>query len=234
MAGRTFVSTCNGQVYDMMQIFTLQTAVRGKYALRLPAQSGPAPLLAGFHGYGQTAEDELSLLCAIPGSERWLCCSIEALHPIYTQGGSPGSSWMTSSDRDQRIEENVRYVDAVIERVRAGFHLSDLLCFHGFSQGTGMACRAALLGHYPAECLMLLGGDIPPELSLSGRQERVHIARGTRDRLYLPEQYERDAARLQENGVSFVAGDFIGGHRANAAYFSLAGKFLDACFRDAV
>jgi predicted esterase len=212
-----------------MLVHTIQISVRGKYLVRLPAHSGPAPLLAGFHGYGQTAEDELSLLCAIPGTERWLCCSIEALHPIYTQGGNPGASWMTSSDRDQRIEENVRYIDAVLERIMTSYSVNDHCCFHGFSQGTGMACRAALLGRYPAEGLMLLGGDIPPELSLSGCPGRVHLARGTRDRLYLPEQYEWDAARLQAGGVSFVASDFIGGHRANEAYFTLAGEFLDAC-----
>jgi predicted esterase len=209
-----------------MQAHTIQTLVRGKYLLRLPAHSGPAPLLAGFHGYGQTAEDEFSLLCSIPGSDRWLCCSIEALHSIYTPAGIPGASWMTSRDREQHIEENVCYVDAVIERIRALYDVNDRLCFHGFSQGAGMACRAALLGRYPAESLMLLGGDIPPELSVSGRLGRVHLARGTRDRLYSQDRHERDAARLQEGGIPFVATDFIGGHRANAAYFSAAGEFL--------
>jgi predicted esterase len=219
----------------MMQRFSIQTSVHGKYLLRLPVQSGPAPLLAGFHGYGQTADDEFSLLCAIPGSERWLCCSIEALHAMYTKDGHSGASWMTSRDREQRIEENVRYVDAVMERIRELYSVNDRRCFHGFSQGAAMACRAALLGRYPAEGLMLLGGDIPPELSVSSsRLKLVHLARGSGDRFYLPEQYKRDAARLQEGGVSFVASDFTGGHRPNAAYLTLAGEFLEACFRDAV
>lgn len=217
-----------------MQVFTIQTSVHGKYLLRLPAHTGPAPLLAGFHGYGQTAEDEFSLLCAIPGAERWLCCSVEALHSIYTPAGNPGASWMTSRDREQHIEENVRYVDAVIERIRALYCVNDSLCFHGFSQGTGMACRAALLGRHRADRLMLLGGDIPPELSVTGLTGRVHLARGSRDPLYSQERYERDAARLQEAGVGLVADDFIGGHLPNEAYFKLAGEFLDVCFRDAV
>jgi predicted esterase len=209
-----------------MRAHTIQTSVRGKYLLRLPAHSGPAPLLAGFHGYGQTAEDEFRLLCAIPGSDRWLCCSIEALHSIYTPAGNPGASWMTSRDRDQHIEENVRYVDAVIERIRALYCVNSTLGFHGFSQGTGMACRAALLGRHRSDHIMLLGGDIPPELSVSGMTGRVHLARGTRDRLYSQERYERDAARLQDGGIAFVATDFIGGHRANEAYFKAAGEFL--------
>ncbi len=199
---------------------------RGKYLVRLPVHSRPAPLFAGFHGYGQTAEDELKLLCAIPGSEHWLCCSIEALHSIYTQHGNPGASWMTSRDRDQHIEENVRYVDAVIDRIRGLYSVNDTLSFHGFSQGTGMACRAAIFGRYPADSLMLLGGDIPPELSMSGFKGRVHLARGTRDHIYSQEHYEQDAVRLLEGAVPFVTCSFTGGHGANDAYFSAAGEFL--------
>jgi len=133
---------------------------------------------------------------------------------------------MTSRDREQHIEENVCYVDAVIERLRSLYCVNDTLGFHGFSQGTGMACRAALLGRHRAGHIMLLGGDIPPELSVTDRMGSVHLARGCRDRLYSRERYERDSARLQEGGIAFVASDFIGSHRANEAYFNAAGAFL--------
>jgi predicted esterase len=214
--------------YDttIVQEQTLQTLVSGRYLLQFPSYSGPAPLFVGFHGYGQTAEDELELLCAIPGSESWLCCSIEALHPVYTSKGNAGSSWMTSRQRDQRIVENVRYVDSVIRQVMQSCTLNDRLCFHGFSQGSGMACRAALLGSYQANGLMLLGGDIPPELSVNSCISLVHLARGNRDRLYTQEQYEHDYARLGESGVSVKESPFSGGHGANEEYFYAASDFL--------
>ncbi len=205
----------------------MQTSVSGRYLLHLPSHSRPAPLLAGFHGYGQRAEDELKLLCAIPGSESWLCCSIEALHPVYTEKGSTGASWMTSRDRDRRIEENVRYVNAVVERIRALYAVNTTLCFHGFSQGAGMAWRSGLLGTYAATALMVLGGDIPPELSLNGCRSSVHLARGSRDRFYKEEAYERDKARLHAESVPFVTTLFSGAHKATAAYFQAAGEFLD-------
>lgn len=201
--------------------------MRGKYLLRLPAHTGPAPLLAGFHGYGQTAEDEFRLLCAIPGSESWFCCSIEALHSVCTTAGSTGASWMSSRDREHQIEENVHYVDGVIERIKALYEVNASLSFHGYSQGTGMASRAALLGRHKAESLMLLGGDIPPELSVSERMGRVHLARGSRDRLYSRERHEQDAARLREGAVPFVVSEFMGGHRVNEAYLKVAGEFLE-------
>ncbi len=211
-----------------MEAYSIQSSVRGKYLLRLPAHSGPAPLLAGFHGYGQTAEDEFRLLCAIPGSECWFCCSIEALHSVCTTAGNPGASWMSSHDREHQIEENVRYVDGVIERIKALYEVNECLCFHGYSQGAGMAARAALLGRHKSEWLMLLGGDIPPELSVSGRMGRVHLARGSRDTLYSRERHERDAARLREGAVSFVVSEFRGGHRVNEAYLKAAGEFLES------
>ena len=210
-----------------MDDHTIKHSVRGKYLLRLPAHTGPAPLLAGFHGYGQTAEDEFRLLCAIPGSERWFCCSIEALHSVCTTAGNCGASWMSSRDRERQIEENVHYVDGVIARIKALYEVNESLSFHGYSQGTGMASRAALLGRHRAEYLMLLGGDIPPELSLSDRMGRVHLARGSRDPLYSRERHAQDAARLREGAVPVVVSEFLGGHRVNEAYLRAAGEFLE-------
>ena len=215
-------------IKDMTSIqeYAIQTSVSGRYLLQLPSNSVPAPLLIGFHGYGQTAEDEIALLKAIPGSARWLCCSIEALHPVYTPRGETGASWMTSRAREQRITENVNYVDAVIKRIRESASVGDRVCFHGFSQGCGMACRAALLGSYRACGLMLLGGDIPPELSVNGGVDRVHLARGNEDRFYSPEKYEHDCARFRDAGLPFTATLFSGEHGANEEYCNAAGEFL--------
>jgi predicted esterase len=209
-----------------MQEYTLKTSVSGRYLLQLPLHAGTASLLVGFHGYGQTAEDELALLRAIPGSGSWLCCSIEALHPVYTPRGEPGASWMTSRQREQRIAENVHYIDAVIKRVRESCPVNDTLCCHGFSQGCGMASRTALLGFHRACGLMLLGGDIPPELSVHGCVSKVHLARGNGDRLYTLEQFVHDRARISEAGISFASTLFTGDHGANEEYFKAAGEFL--------
>jgi predicted esterase len=184
----------------------------------------------GFHGYGQSAEDELALLSAIPGSDRWICCSIEALHSFYTPQGAIGASWMTSRHRELRIEENLCYVNGVIARLRERHTVNEQLVFHGFSQGAGMAARSALLGNYRTSGLMMLGGDIPPELQFAGRDVRVHLARGSRDRLYREEQYEEDKARLHDSAIPFSATLFNGGHGAGEEYLAAAGEFLASDF----
>lgn len=206
----------------------LETTVTGRYLVEAPRGSGPFPLLAGFHGYGQTAEDELALLRQIPGSERFAVCSIEALHPFINAKGKPGASWMTGRERELRIAENVRYVNAAIGRVMAELPVNGQLVLHGFSQGAPMACRTALLGRHAVTAVLLLSGDIPPELGDLARMRAVHIGRGERDRLYRQERFESDCARLREAGIVPMVCEYAGGHSPTGEYFEAAGRFLSA------
>jgi hypothetical protein len=52
---------------------TIATEVHGRFLVR-PQQS--SSVLIGFHGYGESAEDQLPRLAAIPGSDDWILVSI--------------------------------------------------------------------------------------------------------------------------------------------------------------
>ena len=204
----------------------IAVTVGGRYLLDIPAEDGPFPLLTGFHGYGQTADANMELLRRIPGSDGWLRCAVEALHPFMNEQGEPGASWMTRHDRELRIAENVAYVDAVLARVMEAYPVSGKMVLHGFSQGAGMACRAAVLGCHRVSAVMLLGGDVPPELEWLEPMRSVHLARGDHDRLYPQERFEADAVRLQDAAVQVEPFVFRGGHAPGAVYFTGAGGFL--------
>ncbi len=204
----------------------LEITVSGRYLVEAPDGDGPFPLLAGFHGYGQTAEAELALLRQIPGAERFVHCSIEALHPFINPKGQPGSSWMTRRDRDLRIAENVRYVDAVLGRATEEIAFDGRLVLHGFSQGAGMACRTALLGRHEVSAVMLLGGEIPPELDDLARMRAVHIGRGEHDHFYRQKSFDSDVIRLREAGVEAEVSLYAGVHGPTDEYFEAAGRFL--------
>ncbi len=209
-----------------MQEHHLETTVTGRYLVESPDGVGLFPLLAGFHGYGQTAEDELELLRNIPGSGKWIRLSIEALHPFINAKGQPGASWMTRRDRELRIAEHVRYVDAVIAQVTAELPVDGRLVMHGYSQGAGMASRAVLLGRHAVSAVMLLGGDIPPELGDLARMRAVHIGRGERDHFYRKKQLDLDVLRLREVGIEPSVCEYAGGHGPTGEYFEDAGRFL--------
>ncbi|NTV02780.1 MAG: phospholipase [Chlorobiaceae bacterium] len=209
-----------------MQEHRLPVMVSGRYLVKAPRAPGAFPLLAGFHGYGQTAEHQLDLLDRIPGSDRWIRCSIEALHPFMNDRGDAGASWMTTRDRELRIVENVAYVDAVLGRLLDSSLSSGTVVLHGFSQGAGMACRAAVLGCHRVSAVMLVGGDVPPELEWLEPMRSVHLARGDRDRLYTQERFAGDRERLRGAGVAVAETVFRGGHGPEAGYFAAAGCFL--------
>ncbi|NTW33761.1 MAG: phospholipase, partial [Bacteroidetes bacterium] len=96
-----------------------------------------------------------------------------------------------------------------------------------YSQGAGMACRAALLGRHPVTGVLLLGGDIPSEHDDLARMRAVHIGRGDHDHFYRKKLFDSDLARLQEAGIEPMVLEYAGGHAPTAEYFDAAGRFLD-------
>lgn len=207
----------------------LDTSVAGRYLVVAPESDRVLPLFVGFHGYGQDAADALTLLRTLVGDLPCCLCSIEALHPFYARGGEVGMSWMTSRDRERRIGENLRYVDAVIDELHADYSLDDTLVLHGFSQGAAMAARVAIHGTRIPSGLMLLGGGIPDELPLSARRCPVHLARGRRDRIYRAEQFSADLERMQDAGMLHEACVYEGGHSPEGEYADSASAFVRNC-----
>ncbi|PID57356.1 phospholipase [candidate division KSB3 bacterium] len=208
------------------QVYHIQTKISGRYLVQAPPGKGPFPLIVGFHGYGEDAETQLSMLKNISATTGWVYCAIQALHPFYLRSKTLGACWMTSQDQELRIQENIDYVDAVLARLTQDFPLSATLVFHGFSQGTAMACRAAVLGHYQPSSVLLLGSGIPSELHELTRMTRILLARGTQDRLYPFEQWTDDRARLEQSNIEFRLCVFDGGHSGTPEYYEAASTFL--------
>lgn len=206
--------------------FHTQTKVHGSYLIREAKGNTVAPLLVGFHGYGETAEDHLQMLLQIPGIDNWTVCAIQALHSFYNSKGFAGYSWMTSLDRELRIKENVEYVNAIIKEIKNTHAVNDTIVFHGFSQGTAMACRAALLSKFDAAGVILLGGDIPPEIDNLKKMKCVLLARGRKDKFYSSSHWKNDVAKSKIAGIESHFCEFDGGHGGHVDYYKTVGKFL--------
>ena len=199
----------------------LETAVHGRY---LYEDRGSDRLLVGFHGYAENAEIHLAELEKIPGIERWSVASVQALHPFYTRSGSIVACWMTSLDRDLAIADNIAYV----RRVLASLPTPRTVVFAGFSQGATMAARAAVYAG-PAAGLIILGGDIPPDIHADSSVvlPPVLLARGERDDWYTEEKFKKDLSFL-EGRANVERLVFAGGHEWTDAFRDAAGRFLAA------
>jgi predicted esterase len=190
------------------------TTVHGRVLVRHTPGPGGSPWLIGFHGYAQTAALFLEPLArsAPPG---WLVASVQALHRFYAgRTQTVVANWMTREDRELAIEDNIAYVDAVLDDLEGGFGAPTAIAFAGFSQGVAMAYRAGVRGRRRAAAIVAAGGDVPPELCVPGPVDwpAVLAATGARDAAYAPEHLERDATFLRGRSADVRTLVFDGGH----------------------
>ena len=208
---------------------TIPTGTHGRYLVRAPAPGATRIAVVGFHGYAQRAEDILDELIALPGSADWLLVGVQGLHRFYNRGNQQiVAHWMTSEDRELAIADNVAYVDGVVRAV-ADAHPFERLVFVGFSQGASMASRAAAHAGERCHGLVLLGGDVAPEVLASrARLPRTVIGRGTKDEYYSAKRFAEDSEALEDRGVLAAAVEFNGGHEFSPVFRAAAGALIQA------
>src|SRR5581483_436451 len=94
----------------------IEAVIHGRYLV--DAREAGSPLLAGFHGYAESAEIQLERLQAIAGTAPWIIVSIQGLHRFYRRRFTEVvASWMTRQDREMAIRDNNSYVTRVIDSV---------------------------------------------------------------------------------------------------------------------
>jgi predicted esterase len=216
-------------------VHTVGARTLGRYLVASPTGAGPAPLLVGFHGYGENAERHLRALRAVPGVEHWQIASIQALHRFYqTKTGDVVGSWMTNQDREHAINDNVAYVRNVVAELRStvapdqNADTDTPLVYAGFSQGVAMAYRAALHAGHRCDGLIVLAGDIPPELQdePADRWPPILLGVGRNDQWYTEAKLRADQAFLESGPISFDTVVFDGGHEWHDDFYQAAGRFL--------
>jgi len=217
---------------------TLATPVHGTYLVEPPASGAPPrAALVGFHGYGETAADHLAELrrlaaAARPASEAWLLCAVQALHPFYKRSGEVVAGWMTKFDRDHAIADNVRYVTSVVDDLHRRHPTLDRLAFTGFSQGVAIAWRAAAASTRTVHALVVLAGDVPPDVAEQELRDPppVLLGRGTGDEWYDDAKLDADLETLAEMGVPAEPIVFDGGHEWGGRFVARAASFLSERF----
>ena len=208
---------------------TIAVRTHGRYLMDPPASDGSAPLLVGFHGYGEGAEAQLERMRRIPGADRWRLVSMQGLHRFYQRRANEVvASWMTRQDRELAIADNLAYVAAVIDEVDREFPGAPRLVLTGFSQGVAMTFRAAAASERAVHGVIAVGGDVPPELDAAAisRVGRILVAHGTRDEFYTDAIFERDIQRLRASNAGVTPLTFDGGHEWSDPVVEAASLFL--------
>jgi predicted esterase len=182
------------------------------------------------HGYGQLAGTFVAPFEKLAAPWRRVVAP-EALSRFYLDAsrkpGDPeprvGATWMTREDREREIDDQVSYLDALLERVRprtiaTGVRLRVL----GFSQGVATIVRWLDRGRVRADEVILWAGSFPPDVDLTSFAARMGNAPvvfvvGTRDELTPWAAADVALRRLTEAGAAARLVTFDGGHRLDDA-----------------
>jgi predicted esterase len=215
----------------MVQERHIDAVVRGRYLIAGNRSLDSQTLLVGFHGYGESADIMLARLQRV-APEAFLLCSIQALHPFYTKNQDVVASWMTSLDREYAIENNQRFVKTVLAEVLNAAPNVCSVKMIGYSQGAAMAYRSALTGEHPVDSLIIIGGDLPPELqsidARSMRSNSILLCRGEQDPHFSSAQLAQDCAFFTTRGISFQVHEYQGQHPWNDALDTFIAAYLAA------
>jgi predicted esterase len=213
---------------DPVAVHLVETTTHGRVLVR-PGSGAGAAALVGFHGYAEHAAIALDRLRGVPGSDGRTLVAIQALNRFYRgRSQETVAGWMTREDRETAIADNIRYIDAALDRVLGAGPPSPIVTL-GFSQGAAMAFRAAVRGRRNVDGVIAAGGDVPPEL-LAGRASifpRVLLIRGEEDGWYTSEKLEADVAALRARGVDVSRRVVSGAHEWNEHAAAAAGAFLE-------
>ena len=212
-----------------MDTHTIATTTHGRY-LTSDSPDGPAAgMLVGFHGQAETAAIEMAHLEAIRGSRPWVLVSVQGLHRYYTRRGEVVAAWMTRDDRELMIADNISYVRRVVSEVRSRLaQVPARLVYAGFSQGTAMAYRSAAFAGYPCHGLIILAGDLSPDVRPhAAALPPVLLGRGSEEEWYTEAVARADLGHLHAAGVRTVEHVFPDGHVRHPSFTARAGEFLD-------
>lgn len=200
-----------------------------RYCLLGDATASCRELWIVVHGYGQLAARFVRHFEPLLDSSRVIVAP-EALSRFYLEhparAGAAntrvGATWMTREDRDAEIADHVRYLDAVIDEVRAMMpEASPAIHALGFSQGVATVTRWLSRGRTRAHRVIAWAGRIPPDLLPMDdahplRQVELDIVSGDEDEFATPEVLREQRALVEGAGLRARWHRYAGGHRLHS------------------
>ena len=144
------------------------------FALDLSDIAKSKILLIVLHGYGQLGAYFIRKFKQ--RSNEYYIVAPESMHHFYLKGssGRVGASWMTKEAREIDIEDNNKYLDAVLESLKSKKSFEKIMLL-GFSQGGATAARWSAQRN-DIDQLILWASIFPPDLEKSSFS---HFKKGT-------------------------------------------------------
>ena len=165
---------------------TLKSFKTYRYEIQAPPSSERAPkIIIALHGYGQLAKYFMRKFEAL--SKDYIIVSPEGPHRFYLTGssGRVGASWMTKEARDMDIEDNLHWLNALLDELKQSYN-PDSIALLGFSQGAATAARCYQQNPKLFDRLILWAAVFPPDLERGSfnSNNSMHFVLGNQDEYY--------------------------------------------------
>lgn len=123
------------------------------------------------HGYGQLASRFIQKFTGIIDEQTFVLAP-EGLSRFYWDGfgGDIVSSWMTSADRLDEIEDYTRFIKALYDEYRPQFAKNVRIHLLGFSQGCATQCRWVMQELPEFDNLILWAGLLPEDINYKAKE----------------------------------------------------------------
>jgi len=161
-------------------------------------------LLIVLHGYGQLGAYFLRKFNQL--SDEYYIVAPEGMHHFYLNGssGRVGASWMTKEARTSDIEDNNKYLDAVIESVKSQKTFEKILLL-GFSQGGATAARWSAQ-RKDIDQLILWASVFPPDIEKStfSNYKKGTFVIGKQDEFYDSAAQAKEISNYKNLGFEII------------------------------
>lgn len=172
-----------------------------------------------FHGYGQLSEYFIRHFQGLDAAANFVIAP-EGLSKFYVEGltGRVGASWMTKQDREAEIEDQSRYINAVLRDCEFDVGSSNKrLIVLGFSQGAATAVRWLANNQIRPSELILWAGSFPHDVDAKENASvfndlRVHFVHGLQDPFLQDVNVTDKTSEFERSGMNLTVWTFDGKH----------------------
>ena len=183
------------------------------------------------HGYAQNANDFLKDFEKLD-NEQTLIVAPEGLSKFYWKDftSAPSSSWMTSLERENEIEDTLKYLNQVCLDVRCQLPKEGVeYSFLGFSQGAATASRFCAYSSIKVSNLFLYGGAPAHDLDWTALNDDLsfYLIYGDKDLFVKDSQVKKVEGLIQSKKFKVQSYRYEGKHKIEDAGLDYIKSVID-------
>ncbi len=201
-----------------MEKYNFKTSINASFYLSQSLSNKVKKIWIVFHGYGQLGKYFLNKFQAFSSDEN-LFIAPQALNQFYIKGfnGRVGSTWMTSEDRLDKVEDYLLYLSN-LDKLILDFDYQDIeINVLGFSQGGNTMSRFLGQTKLSINKIVFWGSKFAEDVDTSKLIEKFkfstfYLIYGVNDEFVNSDQINCVKNKFQSDITSPIIIKFIGGH----------------------